>query len=49
MTKKELLKILHDCKLEGELYHIKADQALLDYINDPDVMEAFENIPKYYV
>jgi hypothetical protein len=54
MTKQELLEILK--KLEGispdqdvERPHIEADEALIEYINDPEIAEAYEKIPKWYI
>lgn len=52
MTKQELLEILK--KLEEretydiELVHIEADNALIEYINDPEIKKAYEEIPKWY-
>lgn len=35
-------------KGDEEVQHIFADQALLDYINDPQITEAFSSIRKWY-
>lgn len=54
LTKDELLEILKDCKEDPNGYsdreydHIAADKALLDYINDPEVTKAFNDIYKWY-
>lgn len=43
----EKLKILQK-KVDKEVAHIEADSLLLQYINDEDVTEAFEDINKWY-
>ena len=53
MNKEELLARLKDIEFgedngDEEAQHIKADKALLEYINDTDITEAFESIPKWY-
>ena len=50
MTKEELLQKLKECAEDSdtEQRHIDADNALLDYINDPAVTEAFRKLPKWY-
>lgn len=57
MTKEELIDRLREIAKSGapgygytdeEVDHLAADQALLDYINDPDVAEAFNSIKKWY-
>jgi len=50
MTKSELLKKLIELKDidDTESIHIEADRALLDYIADSAITEAFEQIPKWY-
>ena len=60
MTREELLKILIDIKkLQGPEadkfwrgdfmdHHIAADKALLLFINDLEIKEAFEDIEKWY-
>jgi hypothetical protein len=50
MTKDELvtkLKALSN-NFDIEDSHIKADQLLLEYINDKDVVNAFDEIEKWY-
>lgn len=50
MDKKELLEILNyfsEMK-DIEQSHVLSDQALLDYINDKDISEAFDCIEKWY-
>ena len=42
----EYLKGLKD--IDEEVAHLWADEALLDYIEDPEVAEAFRAVPKYY-
>lgn len=47
--REKLLEKLRALRLEDpERGHIDADQALLDYIDDPEVTEAFEAIGKWY-
>lgn len=55
MTKHELVDKLEeiiDLQNKGhrdlEFHHMDADQLLLDYINDPEVSEAFYDIEKWY-
>jgi len=51
MSKDELLALLHRLAKEdkdNEYDHMDADKALLDYINDPAVTRAFEDIGKWY-
>lgn len=55
MTKQELidnLKALHtkddDKYVDNEDTHIRADELLLEFINDKEVSEAFNNIDKWY-
>ncbi len=50
MSREELLKILKDCQGSGdkESAHSEADDALLDYINDPEIKAAFDAIDKWY-
>lgn len=50
MNKEELIKKLkkveeENCTEEG---HIKADELLLEYINDTEIAAAYEDIPKWY-
>lgn len=33
---------------DEEMNHILADELLLEYINDPDVKDLFNNIKKWY-
>lgn len=50
MTKEELLAKLKECEEGGDVEggHYDADAALIEYINDPDVREAYERIEKWY-
>lgn len=51
MTKEELLKILNENASQSgdhEIEHINCDEALLTYINDPDITEAFNRGNKWY-
>ena len=52
MTKKQLVSKLKDIKevhgKDPEGAHSHADNALLEYINDADVYEAFDDIEKWY-
>jgi hypothetical protein len=49
MSKAELVAKLRALAAEDpEEGHVDADQALLDYIGDPDVREAFAAVPKWY-
>lgn len=54
MTKEELLKILSSppcVQWKGEdleAGHVVADDALLKYIDDPEITAAFEAVPKWY-
>jgi len=51
MKKKELLlKRLSKCKDNNDHHkgHEEADEALLEYINDEDITEAFDDIIKWY-
>ena len=50
MTKDELIIILNRCALDGdtEVAHGRADDALIDYINDPEIALAFDSIEKWY-
>ena len=51
MTKLELvdkLKAWHGYDHDKELVHVFADEALLDYIDDGEVTDAFEAIKKWY-
>ena len=49
MTKEQLLIELGKCnKYDNEEGHLKADQLLLEFINDKDIEKAFDNIDKWY-
>lgn len=50
MTRKELLALLANCHTgDRETDHKRADSALLMYIDDPEVTEAYRSIKKWYV
>lgn len=53
MTRDELICRLNfiangGLKDDEEVMHVKADEALLEYINDPEVTKAFDSIDKWY-
>lgn len=53
MNKEQLLKLLgdlYDGRDTGnpESDHPKADMALLEYINDPEITEAFKKVERWY-
>jgi hypothetical protein len=49
MSLDDLIKNLEYCrKYDQEEGHIKADEFLLEYINDKRVTDAFESISKWY-
>ena len=52
MTKHELLDILNDCaKLNGsdaKTGHSNADDALIDYLDDPEICTAYNLVTKWY-
>jgi len=50
MTKEELIKELkHFAEYDdAEIAHHKADRALLEFINDSEITEAFDDIIKWY-
>lgn len=50
MTKAELLELLRRCAEDDdeETAHIRADGALLQFIDDPEIKEAYEAIDKWY-
>ncbi len=50
MTKEMLLKKLkaYAKYLDTESAHYEADQALLQYINDPEIVEAYRAVEKWY-
>jgi hypothetical protein len=52
MTKEELLEKLEQCaeldKRDPEAAHSDADELLIDYIDDPEIKEAYESFGKWY-
>lgn len=51
ITKAELLAKLAGCRLnvdDAEVAHADADAALIAYINDPEITEAYASAPKWY-
>lgn len=54
MTRDELLAVLRICKVDGDAFgdhedtHERADTALLAYINDPDIADAYNAIMRWY-
>lgn len=49
LTKEELIKQLKALEDgDQETSHIKADELLIEFINDPDVTDAFYSIDKLY-
>lgn len=50
MDKKRLLKLLKSCaeSNDTEKAHSDADDALLEYINDPEITKAFNSVEKWY-
>lgn len=52
MNREELLKKLRELQAlsqdDEEVAHADADDALLEFINDPEVTVAFEAIKKWY-
>lgn len=51
MTKQELIQRLVEISEQFddiEVSHIEADKALLEYINDEAVTDAFDVVPKWY-
>ena len=50
MTKDELLEKLTWLAMSDDIEdaHGKVDDALLDYINDPDITKAFNDVPRWY-
>ena len=42
------LKELADEQGDWEAQHAEADELLLNYINDPEIEKAFEEVPKWY-
>jgi hypothetical protein len=47
MTKEELLALLRYCK-GGEEGHQEAESALLEYLADPEITEAYNRIPNMW-
>ena len=49
MNKEELLELLRSLKgADEEAEHSSADIALLEYIDDKEISEAFDNVKKWY-
>jgi hypothetical protein len=50
MNKEELISKLKECAAndDTECAHIDADNALLEYINDTEITEAFRNVGRWY-
>lgn len=50
MSKKDLIKQLQEVKDFGdtENAHIEADDLIIEYINDPEIKKAYEEIDKWY-
>ena len=49
ISRKELLERLADLQeADPELAHIEADEAIMNYINDKEVEEAFDLLEKWY-
>jgi hypothetical protein len=49
LTKEQLLDKLRQCFEDDPVAsHVQADQALLEYIGDDDVSDAFHAIEKWY-
>lgn len=49
MSRDELIAVLNECQLgDPQDSHVDADQALLDYIDDPGVSAAFDALTKWY-
>ncbi len=50
MTRDELLEKLKSLETDSpdEFSHVEADLALLDFINDPEITEAYHDIAKWY-
>lgn len=44
----ETLRSYHGTDIDQEGAHVRADEALLEYIDDPEITEAFEAIEKWY-
>ena len=43
----KLKELIGDCG-DAEATHAEADELLLQYINDPEIEKAFEEVPKWY-
>ena len=50
MNKEELIEKLKKCEEDGdtESAHVEADDLLIEYINDPDIRKAYNDIGKWY-
>jgi hypothetical protein len=48
MTREQLLQILRNPSGDTEADHARADDALLAYINDPEITEAYNAIERWY-
>lgn len=50
MNKQELLQKLEECAENGDTQgaHIEADKALLEFIDDEEITEAFRSWRKWY-
>ena len=50
LTKERLLKRLRVCEedLDEEVAHIRADELLVEYIDDEEITKAFDAIGKWY-
>lgn len=50
LKKDDLLKILSKCNdgFDTSELHIQADKALIKFINDPEITEAYNKIYKWY-
>jgi hypothetical protein len=52
VTKEELItklkELLEESHGDCENTHVEADEALLEFINDPEITEAFGEIEKWY-
>jgi hypothetical protein len=50
LSKEELLNILRKCQDDDshDDAHIRADNALMEFINDGDIKDAYEKIYKWY-
>lgn len=50
ISKEELIKRLLSCaeNTDEEHAHVEADAALIEYINDSEIAEAYEKVGKWY-